>query len=146
MKKTLLALSILFGLNAAAQTDTTKVKALALQVRLIEYLTPVIVNTDNDSLLQVWVNLRPTFRVANPPVGVTLVTIDSIPTVELANLYNYTLSNSDGMGVSNMMKTQISATRLANTYLDRLCTGFETMWTQKLIALRLAGRKLLRGK
>ena len=121
-------------------------KGLQLQVRLIEYLTVNLLNPNNDSLYQVYIDLRPKFRIANPPSGNTLVTIDSIPTVELANLYNYALSNSEGIGFGNLMKTSIASARTSNAYLDRLCLDIETFWSDRLTLLRTAGRKLLRGK
>jgi hypothetical protein len=94
----------------------------------------------------VYIDLRPKFRIPSPPSGNTLVTIDSIPTVELANLYNYTLSNTDGMGYGSQFKTTIAIVRAANTYLDRLCTAYENFWTDRLLTIRNIGRKLLRGK
>ena len=115
-------------------------------VRQLEYITSQLMNPDNDSLYQVYIDLRPKFRIANPPSGNTLVTIDSIPTVELANIYNYTLSNNDGLGYGSQFKTTIAAARVANSYLNRLCTDYELQWTERLLSLRLAGRKLLRGK
>lgn len=145
MKKIILAAALLVSINAISQ-DTTKIKGLQLQTRLIEYLIPMCMNNDNDSLLQVYIDLRPKFRIANPPTGTTLVTIDSIPTVELANLYNYALSNSDGMLQAGIMKTQIAAARTANSYLERLCAGYEAFWIQKVFTLRDAGRRILRGK
>ena len=117
MKKILFFLFLLASLKVAAQTDSTKVKALQLKANLIEYLATQIVNPGNDSLYQVYIDLRQQFRVAVPPTGQTLVTIDSIPTVELANLYNYTMANSDGMSMGNQMKNQLITARAANSYL-----------------------------
>ena len=146
MKKIIIAILFLIAFTANAQTDTTKIKALQLKANLIEYLATQIVNPGNDSLYQVYIDLRPQFRVVTPPTGQTLVTIDSIPTVELANLYNYTMANSDGMSMGNQMKTQIVSARAANSYLETLCAGYEAYWQSRLIALRIAGKKLLKGK
>jgi hypothetical protein len=145
MKKVLLLALVAFTLQATAQ-DSTKIKNLPIMVRQLEYITSQLMNPDNDSLYQVYIDLRPKFRIANPPSGNTLVTIDSIPTVELANIYNYTLSNNDGLGYGSQFKTTIAAARVANSYLNRLCTDYELQWTERLLSLRLAGRKLLRGK
>ena len=145
MKKTITAILILVSFNLQAQ-DTTQVKSLQLMARMIEYLIPVCMNTDNDSLFQVYIDLRPTFRVKNPPTGNTLVTIDSIPTVELAKLYNYTLSNNDGLGYGNQMKTAIAPARATNSYLNTLCTGYEAYWSERLNSLRASGRRILKGK
>ena len=146
MKKLITVIIFLTAFKSHAQIDTTKVKALQLKANLIEYLAVQFMNSDNDSLYQVYIDLRPKFRILNPPTGQTLVTIDSIPTVELANLYNYSMSNSDGMGMSNQMKTQIASARTANSYLETLCAGYETYWLNRLITLRTAGRRLLKGK
>ena len=146
MKRIFIAILLFAAFKANAQTDTTKVKALQLKANLIEYLATQFVNPDNDSLYQVYIDLRPKFRIVTPPTGQTLVTIDSIPTVELANLYNYTMANSDGMGMSNQMKNQLIAARAANSYLETLCAGYEAYWLNRLITLRTAGRKLLKGK
>ena len=145
MKKIITLALVIISLSTQAQ-DSTKIKGLQLQVRLIEYLTVQLLNPDNDSLYQVYIDLRPKFRIKTPPVGTTLVTIDSIPTVELANLYNYVLSNSEGINMSNIIKSQIAATRTANSYLESLCAGFESLYTDRLISMRLSGRKLLRGR
>ena len=136
----------LVAFKSNAQTDSTKVYNLQIMARQLEYVIGQCMNSNNDSLYQVYIDLRPKFRVANPPVGPTLVTIDSIPTYELAILYNYTLSNPDGIGYGNQFKTTIASARTTNTYLDRLCTFFESYWTNKLIELRVSGRKILRGK
>ena len=145
MKKVIALALVIISLTAQAQ-DSTKIKGLQLQVRLIEYLVVNIMNPDNDSLFQVYQDLRPKFRINNPPSGTTLVTIDSIPTTELANLYNYVLSNSEGISMGNVMKTQIATARTANSYLDRLCNAFETLYSDRLATMRISGRKLLRGR
>lgn len=142
--KNILMIPMLFCI-AYAQ-DSTKIKSIQLQARLLEYLIPQIFQPANDSLFQVYQDLRPKFRIQSPPSGTTLVTIDSIPTTELATLYNYTLSQADGLGVSSIMKTQIATARSGNSYLDRLCTGYETFWSQVLTTMRLSGRRLLIGR
>lgn len=146
MKNIAIALLLIISIKSYSQTDSTKVKGVQMQAKLIAYLTPNIAQVSNDSLFQVYIDLRNKFRISSPPAGNTLVTIDSIPTVELANLYNYTLSNSDGMGVSALMKARLTTARAANTYLDRLCTAFETFWTNKLNDLITAGLKMYTGK
>ncbi len=145
MKKIATVILFLAALKCNAQ-DSTKIKGLQLQSRVIEYIISNCMNPDNDSLYQVYIDLRPKYRIANPPSGATLVTIDSIPTVELSNLYFYVLSNSDGMGMGNLVKTGLATVRVSNSYLDRLCTNSETYWADRLATLRTAGRKLLRGK
>jgi len=145
MKKIILFTLVAFTLQAQSQ-DSTKVKGLQIMCRQLEYVTPLLMNADNDSLYQVYIDLRPKFRISNPPSGNTLVMIDSIPTTELANLYNYTISNNEGIGYGNAFKQTIASARATNTYLDRLCTEYENFWQNRLQALRAAGRKLLRGK
>lgn len=145
MKKIISLALVTFTLQAQSQ-DSTKIKGLQIMCRQLEYVTPQLMNPDNDYLYQVYIDLRPKFRISNPPSGNTLVTIDSIPTVELANLYNYTLSNNDGLGYGSQFKTTISTARAANTYLDRLCTAYEIFWTDRLLTIRNVGRRLLRGK
>lgn len=146
IKKLLAIILLLIVTITVKSQDTTKVKSLQLQNRIIEYLIPQIMQPNNDSLFQVYVDLRPKYRIASPPTGTTLVTIDSIPTTELANLYNYALSQPDGMGASLLLKAQIATARAGNTYLDRLCTALETVWSNQLINMRIAGRKILRGQ
>lgn len=145
MKKVILIALMLISVKAFSQ-DTTHVRNLSLQTRVIEYITPMMTDLGNDSLHTAFLNLRAKFRVQNPPTGTTTVVIDSIGTADLATLYNYTLSNSDGMSASAIMKSQLTSARAANTYLDSLCTGYETFWMNRLIALRISGRKLLTGK
>lgn len=145
MKKVFFLLSLIVSISATAQ-DSTKIKNLPIMVRQLEYVTSQLMNVENDSLFQVYIDLRPKFRISNPPTGNTLVTIDSIPTVELANLYNYTLSNNDGLGYGSQFKTTISAARVANSYLNRLCTAYEQYWIDRMTVLRNGGRFILRGK
>jgi hypothetical protein len=132
--------------SAASAQDSTTVRKLPIMVRQLEYIASQLTNIENDSLYQVYIDLRPKFRIRNPPTGNALVTIDSIPTVELAALYNYCLSNSDGMSYGGQFKATITAARAKNNYLDRLCTAYELQWTERLIELRKNGRKLLTGK
>lgn len=146
MKNITVSIFLMLSLNCFAQQDTAKIKGLQLQARLLEYLISQIMIPNNDSLFQVYINLRPIFRPGSAPSGNTLVTIDSIPTVELASLYWYVLSQADGLGVGPIMKAQIAATRASNSYLDRLCTQHEFYWQQTLQAIRQAGRKVLRGQ
>lgn len=145
MKQIIISITLLLSINAFSQ-DTTKVKNLQMPARLIAYLASNIFVPSIDSLFQVYIDLRPKFRIQNPPNANTLVTIDSIPTTELANLYNYTLSNSDGMGVSALMKARLVSARSANSYLDRLCTSYENFWTNKLTDLIASGQRLLLGR
>ena len=114
--------------------------------RILEYVAPQLMSPDNDSLFQVYIDLRPKFRIKTPPSGNDVVTVDSINTTDLANLYNYCLSNNDGIGYSNQMKNALVAPRAANSYLNRLCTAHEAFWQDRLLTIRNAGRRLLRGK
>lgn len=146
MKNIFIAFFLFAALKANAQTDSTKIKSIQLQAKVIEYIIAVCMNPENDSLYQVYIDLRPKFRIKNHPTNNTLVTIDSIPTVELANLYNYVLSNSDGLGMGNNVRNGITAARASNSYLDRLCTQYELFWSNRLDALRTSGQRILRGK
>lgn len=145
MKKIISILIVFISLGSYAQ-DSTKVRNLPIQTRVIEYWVPVMTNPNNDSLHTVFLDLRAKFRVGNPPTGLTTVIIDSIPTVELANLYAYTLSNPDGMLQGGIVKAQLTAARAANSYLERLCAAHEAFWIDRVFQYRATGRKLLRGK
>lgn len=145
MKYTIIAAFFFISLQSFAQ-DTATVRNLSLQARTVEYLTPKMIDLTNDSLFNVYLNLRPKWRVTVPPTGTTLVVIDSIPTVELANFYNIMISEPEALGQAASFKTQISSARTANTYLDRLCDMYDARWAEALIGRRQAGRKLLRGK
>ena len=146
MKKILVVILFFVAFKSNAQTDSTKVYGLQIMARQLEYVIGQCLNPNNDSLYQVYIDMRQKFRISFPPTGATLVTIDSIPTYELAILYNYTLSNPDGIGYGNQFKTTIASARTSNTYLDRLCTFFESYWTSRLIELRTSGKKILKGK
>jgi hypothetical protein len=73
-------------------------------------------------------------------------TAQDTATVRNLPIYNYCLSNSDGMGYGSQFKATIASARAANSYLNRLCLAYELQWTERLIQLRLNGRKLLTGK
>jgi hypothetical protein len=145
MKSVLFALALMVSISATAQ-DSTKVKNLPIMVRQLEYIASQLVNIENDSLFQVFLDMRPKFAGKNPPKDSALVIIDSIPTFELANIYNYCLSNSDGMGYAGQFKKTIADARAANSYLNRLCTDYELFWNERARQIRIANRKLLRGK
>lgn len=158
MKKIIIAILFLVSFKGVAQ-DTTVIINQSLQARLIEYLTPYLreqaarnieENTADDARplngsYAVFLKWRAKFK-ATQPTGTTAVVTDTIPVVILANLYNYTLTNPDGLGVSAIMKTQIAASRAANSYLNRLCTAYEDAMTALLIELRITGRRYLLGK
>lgn len=158
MKNIILSIFLLASVNAFAQ-DSTIILNLSLQARLMEYLTPqlqanVINNlsvnlTDAsqpvDKSYTLFLKWRAKFQ-ATQPTGVTAVVVDTTGVIVLADLYNYTLGQADGMGASALMKAQIASARSSNTFLDRLCTAYENNWTSQLISLRLIGRRYLLGK
>ena len=145
MKKLLFAFVLLVSISATAQ-DSTKVKGLQLPARLVYFLLPQIMQPTNDSLFQVAIDLRPKLRIPTPPVGATLVTLDSIPTVELANLYNYTLNTPSYSSIGTLMQNQIANARAANSYLDALCLAFENFYSNKMKDQIQLGKKMVTGK
>ena len=100
----------------------------------------------NDSLFQVLIDLRPKLRIANPPIGQTLVTIDSIPTVELANLYNFALNTPSFSKIGTNMQAQLVNARAANTYLESLCLAFENFYDGIIKNQIQTGKKMVTGK
>lgn len=148
MKKIILVIFILTSINAYSQSpnDSAYTKNIALRAQLVAYLTPLTIDPQNDSLYSVFLKWR-SFLRANPNTsGNTNITIDTIPTAELANMYGYVLKNADGMSVSSVMKPQLVTARAANAYLDRLCTAFENLWSTTLATAIQNGKKLLLGK
>lgn len=147
MKKTIIAIAILISAKSFAQSpnDSAYTKNIPIQARLVGYLASLTTDPSNDSLHTVFLKWRASLR-ANPVSGTATITIDTIPTVELASLYNYVLSNADGMNAGTIMKSQLSAARTANPYLDRLCTAYEQFYTVRMALLIANGRKLLLGK
>ena len=145
MKKLLFGLVLLVSITASAQ-DSTKVKGLQLPARLVYFLLPQIMQPTNDSLFQVAIDLRPKLRIPTPPTGATLVTLDSIPTVELANLYNYALNTPSYSSIGTLMQNQIANARLAHTYLDALCVAFENFYSSKMRDQIQLGKKMVTGK
>lgn len=146
MKKLLLVFAVLLSVSTQAQSDSTKVKALQLPAKLVYFLLPQIMQPSNDSLFQVAIDLRPKLRIPTPPTGNTLVTLDSIPTVELANLYNYTLNTPSYTSIGTLMQNQIANARAANTYLDALCLAFENYYASKMKDQVQQGKKMVTGK
>ena len=145
MKRVLLVLLVLVSLTSQAQ-DTTKVRNLQLTARLVYYLMPQMAQPANDSLFQVLIDLRPKLRIANPPIGQTLVTIDSIPTVELANLYNFALNTPSFSKIGTNMQAQLVNARAANTYLESLCLAFENFYDGIIKNQIQTGKKMVTGK
>lgn len=146
MKKIILlsiALLILF-VNSYSQ-DTAKIYGLNLPAKIICYIAPMCTSPENDSLFKTFLSWRAKFRETDPSLNTNVLT-DSISTIELAKLYNYCLSNSEGMAVSKDFKTAISGARLANSFLNTLCTNYELYYSDRFGLLRKAGRKLLLGK
>lgn len=146
MKKLVFAVLFLVSLTATAQTDSTKVKGLQLPARLVYFLLPQIMQPTNDSLFQVAIDLRPKLRIPTPPTGATLVTLDSIPTVELANLYNYALNTPSYSSIGTLMQNQIANARASNTYLDALCFAYENFYSSKMKDQIQLGKKMVTGK
>lgn len=145
MKKLFSILLISISFCAAAQ-DTLKVKNLQLQAKTLELVAPSLMNAANDSLFQVYIDLRPKFRGNNPPTGTTLVTVDSIPTLELAAIYYRALASPESLNLGGQLKAQLTTARSTNTFLNKLLTDIEAEWTDRVTQARLSGRKILRGK
>lgn len=147
MKVALISVAIILGINTYCQSpnDSAYTKNLALQARVIVYLVPRTLDPSNDSLYSVFIKWRAALR-NNPVSGTTTVTIDTIPTVELANLYSYVLQQADGLGVGALMKSQLTSARSANQYLQRLCTAIEDAYSAQLANIILIGRRLLLGR
>lgn len=147
MKKILLSICILISIRAFSQdtNDSAYIKNLPLQARLIAYLAPKTLDPTNDSLYSVFIKWRASLR-ANPVTGTATVSIDTIPAVELANMYDFVLGNPDGYGAGALMKSQLNSARAAHAYLDRLCTGIENKYAAQLTNAQLIGRKLFLGK
>lgn len=145
MKKLLFGFLLMSSMSAIAQ-DSTKVKGMQLPAKLIYFLLPAIMQPSNDSLFQVAIDLRPKLRVSIPPTGATLVTVDSIPTVELANLYNYSLNAPAYTKMAVLMQTQLSTIRSMNSYLDTLCLSFENFYDSKLKDQISLNKKMATGK
>jgi len=144
MKKIILSTIILFSLSVKSQ-DTTKIVNLSLQARTIEFLVPMVNQSDEDSLFTVFLKWRTSFR-QNTPTGTTLVTTDTLPTLLVVGFYDKLLSNPEGYSGILPFKNQIAPFRTANSYFDRLCTALETGYIQRGIGIRQAGRKMLMGK
>lgn len=147
MKTIIFSISFFISVSALAQSpnDSAYTKNLPLQARVIAYLVPKTLDPANDSLYSVFIKWRAALR-GNPVTGTTTVSIDTIPTVELANMYGYVLQNADGLGVGSLMKSQLTSARAANPYLNRLCTAIETSYSDQLANMILIGRRLLLGR
>lgn len=147
MKKILLSITIFISLNSLAQSanDSAYTKALALQARLTAIFAPYANNSGNDSLFTYFIKLRAA-QHSNFVTGTTTITIDTIPTVELANLYNYVLGLPGGLGFTALVTTQLSAARTANPYLQKLCTDIDNAWNARAAQMLIDGYKLERGK
>lgn len=144
MKKIIIISFLFLALKTNAQ-DTTKVYNLSLQSRLISFVAPLCTSPENDSLFTTFLNWRTKYRAANPSPTTEVLT-DSIPTVELAKLYNFCLSNSDGLSISSLFKSSIQNARDNNAFLNRLCTAYELYFHEKFAQMRQNGKKLLMGK
>lgn len=147
MKKVILSICILISIRAFSQdtNDSAYMKNIPIQARVVFYLTPRTLDPSNDSLYSVFIKWRASLR-ANPVTGTTTVTIDTIPTVELANLYSYALSNPDGLNAGSIVKSQLVTPRASHPYLDRLCTAIEAAYSAQLTTMQNIGKKLLSGK
>lgn len=143
MFTSLLFLSI--QLFAQSANDSAYTKNLALRSTTISLLTPKTLDPSNDSLFLVFVKWRTSLR-ANPVSGNTTVTIDTIPTVELANMYEYVMQLPSGLGIVNIVANQLTAARTANPYLNRLCQAIDDKYAAQLATMLAVGRRLLLGR
>lgn len=147
MKILLSILFVFLSFSLSAQ-DSTKIRSLVLKASTIEstfiYLFGQV---ENDSAFQVYLDVRKFWRPTRP-AGTALITIDSIPTVELAKLYNYCLENHSGMRLGNLIsgESSFTAARAANTYLNRLCTEYDNFWLDKRALIRSRMAFALRGR
>lgn len=144
MKIILITIIVMCSLFAKAQ-DSSIVTNLSLQARLIEGLAPQMVNPDNDEVFDAFLRFRSKYR-ATRPSGTTPVSIDTITVSAIVYLYNYTTFNPDGLIYSNLLKSQLTSARSANSNLNRQLNLVDADQTNRAIYTGLLGRKFLLGK
>lgn len=146
--KTIIITSLFFlSLQSFAQSpnDSAYTKNLSLKVNTILLFIPRTIDPSNDSLFTVFQKWRTSLRSTPNITGISSIVIDTIPTVELANLYAYTQQLPTGLNIGNTVQNQLTAARLANPYLDRLCTAIEANYSAQGSSMLLISRKLLVG-
>lgn len=147
MKTILISITLLLSVNAFSQSpnDSAYTKNLPLRASTTFFLTPRTIDPSNDSLFLVFIKWRASQR-ASQANGNTLVTIDSIPSVELANLYGYILQLPAGLDILTIVRNQLTAARAANPYLERLCKALEDQYAAQLQNMVQIGKRLQLGR
>ena len=146
MKKTLFLLILIAASFAGYSQDSTQVRSFKLPAKLLFHLNPLMIKADNDSLFQVAVDLRTKLRGNAALTEAIVVTIDSIPTTELSNFYNYCLNAPSYTGLLPLMKSSLTSARSTNAYLDRMCKNLEDFYDDKIKENIQTGRRMITGK
>lgn len=146
MKYALYILIILCGLQASAQTDSSKLYSynVALQARDLENIYPLVASSE---VYEDLFDLVKAKYKANNPSGSTLVTLDSVRNDALLGIYTYLLQLQNGLtgAYSNRIRTVLKAAP-TSTYVIRQAQGIDVIWSEQQNAIQAEGQRRYQRK
>ena len=139
MKKLLTVITIALTMNCIAQTDSSAIKvSLSLRANDIEFIAAIL-NGEEDF----YDIAKAKFRVANPPNGVTLVTLDSTPVYEIMSIADKLRSNVIACSNNIWSRYNTVIRALGQSYIVTQLNEAEIALTNGLQEMRRLGRKKL---
>lgn len=142
MKKILLIIALLIGLNSFSQSPwVTNWQLQAGTWRTIaEDFKSNAQFSDFVAFIKVFNNFKGNNHNDNVPI-----TLDSIPTVMVAILYEKVLFDVAYGDILENFQTSLTSKRGTNSLLNTLCTALETRLNNMRSGKKAAGNKLLTG-
>lgn len=135
----LLTTSTMFAIHA--QSGDSLVTNLQLKAGTIRTIAPVAQKMNIDYSLKAFTKWYANLKASNPSNNAN-VTIDSIPTLMIATLYEIVLFDVKYANVLQDIETAVNSKRNSNELLDALCTEAESRLAAYKEEPLIAGTKL----
>lgn len=142
MKKILLIISLLIGLNTFSQSPW--VTNWQLQAGTWRTIAEDFKSNSQFSDFVAFIKIFNSFRATNHADAAN-VTLDSIPTVMVAILYEKVLFDVAYGDILSNFQNSLTSKRATNTLLDGLCNALEARLVTMRSGKKAAGNKLLTG-
>ncbi|HEU4901179.1 MAG TPA: hypothetical protein VFT06_00265 [Flavisolibacter sp.] len=146
MKYAIYILIIFCGLEANAQTDSSKLYSynVALQARDLENIYPIIASSE---VYEDMFDLVKAKYKQNNPSGSTLVTLDSVRNDALVGIYTYLMQLQNGLtgAYSNRVRAALKAAP-TSTYVINQVNIIDAIWNTQQNAVQAEGQRRFQRK
>lgn len=140
----ILILLIPLSENIYAQSGDSLVTNLQLKAGTIRTIAPVAKNIDARYSMKAFVKWYNQIKSSNPSDNAN-VTVDSIPSVMIAAIYDIVLFDVKYEDVLSDISGALTSKRATNSLLDVLCTASEARKTAYKLSAKTEGTELLKN-